>query len=173
MQIKSYKRIYHVTVVKYIQSTASNIILATQIFNNIKEAKLYAVNIISNFISKDLNITTELLPIEIDQYANQYIKQGIEYGFFIQTNSFEKRIFENSNELMNYLNNNINKIPNEQLFDFLLSLVSCRNDWFDHIGRYIHGEIIKQPFINQSIFSADIDFNETDCLKGIYTFKYY
>ena len=143
----AYKRIYHVSIINTIGN--DSVMMASDIFNNIMEAKTYGVNLIG-----------------------QQSQNGGGYSMFIRTISSEQKIFDTVKELVDYFNANINRIANAELFDFLLSLARFRGDWYDAAGRHKFGQVHPRCPLNETVFSCNMDFNETDCLKGIYTFEW-
>ncbi len=73
---------------------------------------------------------------------------------------------------MDYFNTNINNIDNNNLYDFLLSLVNSVDTVYDYNGNILYRTIFNQQPLYESRYSSEVQFNEEDCKKGIYTFVY-
>lgn len=128
-----------------------------------------------NEICKDLEI--EDLPEDItkDQFElfiSDKLKENKSYAIIVEIISGSRIRFDTSVELMEYFNSNIKNISNNELYDFLLSLVASQSITYDYNGNYICSNIWEQCPILENGYSSKIDFNENDCLKGIYTFEY-
>ena len=63
-------------------------------------------------------------------------------------------------------------ITNDNLYDFLLSLVNCEYIQYDYNGDIVYSDIVHYSPLKEKVFSCNINFNEKDCKNGIYTFSY-
>ena len=109
---------------------------------------------------------------------NRFIKnkdkffKNKDYYFSISIISTNRKRFNTSKELMDYFNTNIKNISNDNLYDFLLSLVDSITVLYDYFGNILYTHIDDASPIEENVYYSKIDFNEEDCKKGIYTFEY-
>ena len=168
-------RIYLVTIYKYYNYEHS--ILNAKVFDTLEEAidfgkntiKEYCYNIIFDSI-RDEDLPEDITDNQLDSFINSDI--NIDYVILISMISKNRKTFNTSKELMEYFNNNIKQISNEELFDFLLSLIKEYNMIYNYNGTLRYTIISDQCPILEIGYSSEIDFNEEDCKKGIYVFKY-
>lgn len=143
-------------------------IIDNEIFYTLEEAVEYGkysfLNIIYNEYDKE-DISNEEL--------NKYIQdKNIEYNFIVSIVSTNRKRFDTVKELMDYFNFNINYISNDDLFDFLLSLIQYYNITYDHHGNIISEEPIIQYPDDPFVVSAIVDFTIESCKNGRYRFNY-
>lgn len=80
--------------------------------------------------------------------------------------------FDNNKNLMEYYNNNVNNISNDNLFDFLLTLIDEYDINYDYKGNVISEEPQPQSF-GSRVMAYHLDFSPESCSKGIiYGFDY-
>ena len=109
---------------------------------------------------------------------NRFIKnkdkffKNKDYYFSISIISTNRKRFNTSKELMDYFNTNIKNISNDNLYDFLLSLVDSITVLYDYFGNILYTHIDDASPIEENVYYSKVDFNEEDCKKGIYTFEY-
>ena len=101
-----------------------------------------------------------------------YINKNLYYEFQISVINSNRKRFNTSKELMDYFNTNIKNISNNNLYDFLLSLVDSITVLYDYFGNILYTHIDDASPIEENVYYSKIDFNEEDCKKGIYTFEY-
>lgn len=106
---------------------------------------------------------------ELYEFVNKYIT---DFEFNVCVVSGNRKIFNTSKELMNYFNLNIKNISNENLYDFLLSLVQWDGLSLDYKGNITGNCICEQYPINEHIIISDVKFSEKSCKKRNYTFSY-
>lgn len=92
--------------------------------------------------------------------------------FSINIISGNRLIFDTTDELMGYFFQNIKNIPNEEIYDFLLSLVEDQTLFFDYNGKLINSEISSQCPREECGWDAHIEFTEESCKDGKYKFTY-
>lgn len=92
--------------------------------------------------------------------------------FQISIISGNRLIFDTTDELMGYFFQNIKNIPNEEIYDFLLSLVEDQTLFFDYNGKLINSEISSQCPREEYGWDAHIEFTEESCKDGKYKFTY-
>ena len=119
------------------------------------------------------NIPDELSDEQIENIISDRLKNNISYLITVNIISGNRRRFNTSNELMEYFNNTIKNISNENLYDFLLSMVTHVDNLYNYKGEYISSYIWEQCPLLDPIWESNVDFNEEDCKKGIYTFEYH
>lgn len=139
------------------------------IFYTLEEAITYGkysfLNMACNSYDKD-NITESEL--------NEYIQDNnIEYNFTISIIANNRKRFNTCNELIDYFDSNIKSISNDNLFDFLLSLVESYNITYDYHGNIIAEEPIPQYPKDSIVVSAIVDFTINSCKNNQYRFEYF
>ena len=158
-------RIYLCTVSK--QENDQSFILDTDVLDNFEDAMQFGKYIIESDCYNNED------KVKINNYTKYISESALSYNILISEISKNRKRFNNSKELMDYFNTNIKNISNDNLYDFLLSLVNSIDNLYDYFGNILYRYIENMNFkINPSIYRADVDFNEEDCKKGIYTFNY-
>lgn len=94
------------------------------------------------------------------------------FSFSITVISGNRKIFNTSEELIEYFQNNIDKISNENLYDFLLSLVEYDILSLDCNGNIIGNYIESQSPLDELVCIFDVEFSEETCKNGKYRFLY-
>ena len=95
-----------------------------------------------------------------------------EYFICISVISTDRKIFNTSKELMDYFNSNIKNISNNNLYDFLLSLVTSDDYTYDYEGNLVDHSIEVQCPALERVFSPNVEFDMESCEQGKYTFEY-
>lgn len=90
--------------------------------------------------------------------------------FFVNIVSGNRKRFNSYDELMKYFNDNINNIPNDKLYDFLLSLVNYEYRAYDYKGNYIACEAMFEPIKDQFV-AWDIKFSMESCKNRDFIFR--
>ena len=143
-------------------------VVDNEIFYTLEEAIEYGkysfLNMIYNEYEKEI-ISKE----ELDNYIKD---NNIEYIFRVSIVSNNRKRFNTTKELMDYFNSNINFISNDNLFNFLLSLIQYYNISYDYNGNIISEEPIEQYPENLNMTSSIVDFTVESCKNGKYRFKY-
>lgn len=175
-------KMYMVTVCEYTGCIRTNI-LNNSLFDTFEEGlkfgkdsiREYCYNIFyKNISDEELDlIPEELNQQELESVIEDFNNKDIRYEIIISIVSTNRKRFNTSKDLMNYFNTNIKNISNDELYDFLLSLVDSEDRVYDYNGNYITTFINEQCPMLEGCWSADIEFNEKDCKKGIYTFNYH
>ena len=102
-----------------------------------------------------------------------YNNKKLYYEFQISVVSGDRKRFNTSNEIMEYFNNNINNIPDDQLYNFLLSLVEFENRYYKYDGKLIGGEIMAQAPKLERAFAYRVHFSMESCeRRNWYIFEY-
>lgn len=102
-----------------------------------------------------------------------YNNKNLYYEFQISVVSGNRKRFNTSNEIMKYFNKYIKYIPNNKLYDFLLSLVKCENRYYRYDGKLIGGEIMNQHPKFERVFSSRVYFSIESCKRrNWYIFEY-
>lgn len=110
---------------------------------------------------------------------NRFIKnkdkffKNKDYYFSISIISTNRKRFNTSKELMDYFNTNIKNISNDNLYDFLLSLVVSDDRFYDYKGKLITSAPQKQYPKLESYCSSIVQFSMESCEIGYYKFCYY
>ena len=131
----------------------------------------YCYNIIFSDVNDD-ELPDDITDNQFEDFISEENKNFKKYIIIVNIISGNRKRFNTSKELMDYFNNNIKNISNDNLYDFLLSLVTSQSIWYDENGNIINSYINTQCPLLEFGYSSDIDFNEEDCKKGVYTFKY-
>lgn len=131
------------------------------------------------FYAYNLNKAIELGKIEFIRYYNNHKSKfskisfseymnKLDYCFFIDIISGNRIEFNSYKDLKYYFDSNILNISNNELYDFLLSLIDFIYTAYDYNGNLIDldGHI---NYIND-LSSYDIKFTEDECKNGIYKF---
>lgn len=143
-------------------------VVDTEIFYTLKDAIEYGKYSFFNMLYNEYEIESNF-----DEKLNKFIQDNkIEYIFTVSIVSGKRKRFNTSKELMDYFNTNINNIPNEELFDFLLSLIQYYNITYDYNGNIISEEPIEQYPKNSYVTSSIVDFTIDSCKEGKYRFNY-
>lgn len=155
-----------------------NNILDVSTLDTLEEALDFGKNVIKMDCYNELfkytlnppdDITSEQLDSFIKINDEEY---DIYYRIVVDIISTDRKKFNTSKELMEYFNSNIKDISNDNLYDFLLSMVNSEIRIYDYNGNLITRRINTQCPLLESIYSDDIEFTEESCSKGIYTFEY-
>lgn len=170
-------KMYMVSVSEYTGILRAKI-LDNNLFNTLNDAlyfgknkiKEYCYNSIYNTI--DDNVPDYLTEEELNNYINLLLSKDINLYIVISVVSTNRIIFNTFKDLSKYFNDNINNISNEELYDFLLSLVDNDTRFYDHNGNYLSNFIFEQQPKLDFTCGSEVYFNEEDCKKGIYTFNY-
>lgn len=102
-----------------------------------------------------------------------YNNKNLYYEFHISVVSGDRKRFNSSNEIMKYFNENINNVSEDQLYQFLLSLVQCENRYYRYDGKLKGGEIIPQAPKLECAFECRVYFNMESCgRRNEYIFEY-
>lgn len=148
-------------------------IIGCNIFDTIEEAMKFGKVTISddcyNNSLKDLDTNNEILLF----IKNCKDLLDIDYKIRISIVSTNRKRFNTSKEIMEYFNTNIKNITNDNLYDFLLSLVESDDYVYDYEGNLLYHQIQDQSPILESGYSNDIDFDIESCKTGKYTFVYH
>ena len=177
--MKLINKMYSVKVCEYDGWSLNRIIDIIESLYSLEDAIYVGKSIIRDYCYESIfeNTDFELLPDDVtDNELESFIankrNENKSYSIIIEITSGNRKQFETSKELMDYFNNNIKNISNEELYDFLLSLVVSESREYDYSGEFISSKIWEQcPTLERAIFS-NVNFNEQDCLNGIYTFEY-
>lgn len=102
-----------------------------------------------------------------------YNNKNLYYEFQISVVSGNRKRFNTSDEIMEYFNKYINHIPNNKLYDFLLSLVECDNRYYHYDGKLKGGEVIAQAPKLENVFASRVYFSIESCKRrNWYIFEY-
>lgn len=138
------------------------------IFYTLEEAISYGKWVFTNMVCSEYD-----KDIIIDKELDEFIKDNkIEYKFTISIVSNNRKRFNNSKEIMDYFNSSINSVSNDNLFDFLLSLIEYYDITYDYHGNIICEEAIEQCPKDSYVSSSIVDFTIEGCGKGKYIFNY-
>ena len=108
-----------------------------------------------------------------DNELNKFIEDYItEFDFYVNIISGNRILFETADELMLYFKNNIDNVPNDNLYDFLLSLSDSNLLWIDYNGDIIKQSIQPQHPYGERVVAFNVDFTEESCKCGKYQFIY-
>lgn len=95
-----------------------------------------------------------------------------ESTFIISVVSGNRLRFNTSKELINYFLDHVDRVDNENLYDFLLSLVESHELFFDYNGECISSDVTSQCPSEEWVWEAHIEFTEDSCKEGKYIFSY-
>lgn len=102
-----------------------------------------------------------------------YNNKNIYYEFQISVVSGNRKRFNTSTEIMEYFNKYIDHIPDNKLYDFLLSLVECDNRYYRYDGKLKGGEPKTQQPKLEYAFSSRVHFSMESCeRRNWYIFEY-
>lgn len=102
--------------------------------------------------------------ISFDDYMEK-----LEYCFFIDTISGNRIKFKSYFDLKEYYDQNILNISNNELYDFLLSLLEYMYSAYDYKGNLIESEGFFDDDI-EKLAVYEVRFTEDGCSKGEYLF---
>lgn len=161
------KRMYLISALEYTNGIRSNIIKYS-ICNTLEEALLKGKYYIKEYVCDKFDM-------DIDEVSNTQYDQLIKidnctYILDISVFSTSRKNFNSPKELMDYFNSNIKNISNENLYDFLLSLVECDSRIYDYKGLYQNNLIFARQFLLEQPHAYDLSFTEESCVNGIYEF---
>ena len=130
-------RIYLCTVSK--QENDQSFILDTDVLDSFEDAMQFGKYIIESDCYNNED------KVEINNYDKYITESALSYNILISEISKNRKRFNNSKELMDYFNTNIKNISNDNLYDFLLSLVNSIDNLYDYFGnilyRYIENKV--------------------------------
>lgn len=106
---------------------------------------------------------------ELDEFI---MKEIDDPTFMISIISGNRLRFKTSKELIDFFMNNIRKIKNEDLYDFLLSMVQSHDMFYNYKGECIGSEITSQCPYEEYVWDAHIEFTEESCKDGKFRFSY-
>ena len=95
-----------------------------------------------------------------------YINKNLYYEFQISVINSNRKRFNTSKELMDYFNTNIKNISNNNLYDFLLSLVQYDNRYYNYKGKLIGSEPAAQ--IPNDCLGFIVEFSYESCIRRQY-----
>ena len=108
-----------------------------------------------------------------DNEFQDFIESDIKCPFFnISIISGNRLRFNTSKELITYFMNNINKINNNELFDFLLSFVDSYDMVYNYKGEFMNYIVSSQCPSEEYGWDAHIEFTEESCKEGKFLFSY-
>lgn len=141
------------------------------IFYSLEDAIEYGksefVYMYNNYYNDSSNKNPSIIDLE------EFIKEkSIQYFFDIKIVSGNRKKFNTCAELMDYYNKHVKDIPNDNLFNFLLTLVDSYDISYDFKGNIISEEIIPQKFLKNDMVDYQFDFSPESCSKGI-VYKFY
>lgn len=110
------------------------------------------------------NFKPKFSKISFDDYMKK-----IDYCLFVYTISGNRNKFKSIKELKDYFENNISKISNDLLYDFLLSLIEYNYCAYDYKGNLLE-TIGFLPSFNETVV-YNIEFTEDSCRNGKYIFR--
>ena len=157
-------------VSKQYKNQNSNI-LDSNVLDTLEDALLFGTTTINNDCYE---ISDDELVNKYDyiNFINNLKESDIDYKIRIHIISTNRKRFNTSKELMDYFNTNIKNISNDNLYDFLLSLVDSEVVLYDYNMNILYKYIEDTSPIKEDVYYSKVDFNEEDCKKGIYTFEY-
>ena len=100
-----------------------------------------------------------------------YTDEDICYTFNINITSKHKQSFNTCKEVMEYYDNNIDNISNNDLYDFLLSLVDENIRHYSYTGELLENELFPVE-LKENVFSYTLDFDINYIKSGYYRFEY-
>lgn len=110
---------------------------------------------------------------EDDSEFEQFMESEITDASFLISEISGNRIqFETSDEIINYFFDHIDNIDNENLYEFLLSLVESNDMYFNYKGELISSTISTQFPSKENTCMPYIEFTEASCKEGKYKFSY-
>lgn len=133
-------------------------------FYTLEEAISYGIHSFKSVYMNNCNVDKEPTIEEMEEFISKF---NIEYRFIIHIVSGNRKRFNNSKELMEYFNDKISNVPNEELFDFLLTLISDYYIVYDYNGNKITGEADPPEFTDEDIYAYYLDFSPESCKNGI------
>ncbi len=114
------------------------------------------------------NTDTDITDIELENFINKITY----FEFSIDIISGNRKRFNTSKELMDYFNTNIKNISNDNLYDFLLSLVESDRRLYDYKGNFISSEVSIQIPKDEYCIRSNVQFSMESCRNGEYRFEY-
>lgn len=131
-------------------------------------------NGIRNFEEKFFNVFSRM-PHDY-QELYKFIEDSINEDdqiFMINIISGNRISFDTSKELIEYFNDNIDKISLENLYEFLLSLVESHDVFYNYKGERVNSDIESQRPVTENVWCPYISFTEDSCQDGKYKFIYH
>ena len=149
----------------YIRTNIINFNICDTLEDAIEKGIYFIKEYICNLMDEDID------EISYDYY-NQLIKNNCNISYYINISVFStnRKSFKSPKDLMEYFNNNIKDISNENLYDFLLSLVECDTRLYDYKGKYKSNMIFGRQFLKDQQYAYNLEFTEESCMNGIYEF---
>ena len=92
-------------------------------------------------------------------------------SFLVEVISCNRITFESIDEILSYLKYNIDIIPNDELYDFLLKMVNSEIRFYDHNGKFISNDFDIQN-CGLDCYNANIEFTEESCKDRKFKFSY-
>lgn len=164
-------KLYMITVTKQEYNSKLSII-DCGIFDTIEEGIRFGKIIISDdcYNNSPNDLDVEDIPLFIKQCKDIF---DIDYKIRVSVVSTDRKRFNTSKELMDYFNSNIKNISNDNLYDFLLSLVESDDYTYDYNDNLLYHHIEEQRLVLESWYSCNIEFDMELCKQGKYTFEYH
>ena len=169
LKINMRSKLYMITVFKRIEYSPN--IIHAEVYDTFDIALENGKNAISDdcYNNSDIDLITEN---DYINYINAMKENDTEYFICISVISTDRKIFNTSKELMDYFNSNIKNISNNNLYDFLLSLVTSDDYTYDYEGNLVDHSIEVQCPALERVFSPNVEFDMESCEQGKYTFEY-
>ena len=102
-----------------------------------------------------------------------YHDKNLYYDFTVSVVSGSRKRFDTSDEVMEYFNKCIDHIPDNKLYDFLLTLVECVNRYYRYDGKLKGGEPVVQCPRLERAFARRVYFSMESCQRrNWYIFEY-
>lgn len=161
----------YLTGVSKISDDSINII-QYDVYDTLEEALENGKDAIRSDCYNNSNTTLKTENDYIEYLKSLKIKYNMYYLIEISIISTNRKRFNTSKEIMEYFNTNIFNISNDNLYDFLLSLVESDDYVYDYEGNLLYHQIQDQSPILESGYSNDIDFDIESCKNRKYTFVY-
>ena len=141
----------------------------TNIFYSLEEAikigKSELYDICANYYDSD--------EVSKNKLYKFYNNKNLYYDFQISVVSGSRKRFNTSNEIMEYFNKYIDKIPNHKLYDFLLSLIEYDNRYYKYDGKLKGSEPISQRPKLEYAYGCRVYFSIESCKRrNWYIFEY-
>lgn len=125
---------------------------------------------------KDLFYNKYLKDYENEDELNEFIENEIRNDnirgeFIIEIISCNRLEFESEHEILSYLIENIDNVSNDNLYDFLLTMVNSEVRFYDHKGNYISNDINTQN-CGLECYNSQVSFSEYSCKERKFQFAY-
>ena len=116
--------------------------------------------------------THEREPIDNNELEKFIQENYRDLDFIIKVISGNRLRFRTTEELIYYFLNNIDNIDNENLYDFLLSMVESQELFFNYKGELEGVDFATQCPYEENGWNPKVYFTEELCKEGKYTFAY-